>query len=48
MMKNIYGQALGVSDLWYIESLKYDKDNNKLDIFLNFYKGSSFTDKDNL
>jgi len=42
MYGNIFEQALGVEEPWYISDVKFDPENKRLDIHLDFKKGSKF------
>ncbi|MEK6527323.1 MAG: ISL3 family transposase [Nitrospirota bacterium] len=42
MMKELFEKALGLSKPWFIDSLKFDADNRRLDIYINFEVGSKF------
>ena len=35
-MKELFEKALGISRPWFIDSLKFDADNRRLDIHINF------------
>jgi hypothetical protein len=39
---SIFATALGISEPWYVEEVKFDDKNSKLEIYLNFRKGSYF------
>ena len=41
-MTNIFEQALSIASPQYIKSIEFN--NDKLDIFLDFHKGSTFAD----
>lgn len=38
----LFGMALGLSSPWYIERVEFDAAGRRLDLFLNFTKGSRF------
>jgi transposase len=40
--KKLFEQALGIEKPWFIESLNFDLSNKKLDIKINFEKGTKF------
>ncbi len=42
-MKNIFSKALGINQPWYIESIDFDEVNKRLDITLNFKRGTTFS-----
>lgn len=39
---SIFATALGISEPWYVEEVKFDDKNSKLEIYLNFRKCSYF------
>ena len=41
MKKELYKMALGISAPWYIEDLRFDAEQNRLEIVLNFRRGGS-------
>ena len=43
-MEELFQSALGIASPWYIESLKFDTEKSRLDIFINFHKGATFRD----
>ena len=43
-MEELFRSALGIASPWYIESLKFDTEKSRLDIFINFHKGATFRD----
>jgi len=45
-MENIFKAALNLSEPWYIESIKFDGDNKRLDIYIDFRRGTKFQDID--
>lgn len=40
--KQLFRLALGLAEPWYVESLDFSAENNRLDITLNFEKGNQF------
>lgn len=40
--KDLFGLALGLASPWYIERVEFDAAGKRLDLFLNFTKGSRF------
>lgn len=40
--KDIFGLALGLTSPWYIERIEFDAEGKRLDLFLNFTRGSRF------
>jgi len=40
--EQIFAMALGLSIPWYIKEIKFDKETLRLDIYLNFTKGTKF------
>lgn len=40
--KDLFGLALGLASPWYIENIEFDAEGKRLDLFLNFNKGSRF------
>ena len=46
-MEDLFQTALGISRPWYIEeSLKFDVETSRLDIFIDFKRGTTFTDNE--
>ena len=45
-MEDLFQTALGISSPWYIESLKFDVETSRLDIFIDFKRGMTFTDNE--
>lgn len=43
-MEELFQNALGITSPWYIESIEFNTEQSRLDIFLNFYKGATFKD----
>lgn len=46
MMQELFQMALNVTNPWYIKDLEFDSEAKRLDIYLDFQKGSTFTYKD--
>ncbi len=46
-IEQLFSQALGIVSPWYIKSVNFDSANKKLDIEVDFKKGSTFEDDDN-
>ena len=42
MMKHVFEQALGINRPWFIDKLKFDKNNSRLDIYIDFEAGTKF------
>ena len=42
MMNQLFEQALGISNPWYIENVSFSKENSRLDININFKRGAKF------
>ena len=45
-MEYLFAKALGLASPWFIESINFDTEKSKLDITINFKKGSTFVDSD--
>ncbi len=45
-MEDLFAKALGLASPWFIESINFDTEKSKLDITINFKKGSTFVDSD--
>ena len=43
MTKELFQTALNVTDPWFIEDLKFDAKSKRLDIYIDFKKGSTFS-----
>ena len=41
-MQELFEMALNVTDPWYIKDLKFDSEAKRLDIYIDFKKGSIF------
>lgn len=46
MNHEIFEQALGLTSPWYIKSIEFSKENKRLDINIDFVKGSTFAYED--
>jgi transposase len=45
-MENIFKAALGVENPWFVKDIKFEVENRRLDIGIDFKKGSRFSVKD--
>jgi transposase len=45
-MKEIFSQALGIVDPWFIKSVNFDVEKKRLDVNIDFKRGSKFSDYD--
>ena len=45
-MEDLFQTALGITAPWYIESLKFNAEQSRLDIFINFQRGATFRDNE--
>jgi transposase len=45
-MEEIFSQALGIVDPWFIKSVNFDVEKKRLDINIDFKRGSTFSDSD--
>lgn len=45
-MKTLFEQALSISAPWFIGEMNFDEANGRLDIHLDFERGSHFADED--
>lgn len=43
-MEDLFQTALGITSPWYIESLTFDVENSRQDVFINFQRGAIFKD----
>jgi len=43
MTKELFQMALNVTDPWFVSDLKFDAGNKRLDIYIDFKKGSTFS-----
>ena len=43
MTKELFQMALNVTDPWFVSDLKFDVNNKRLDIYIDFKKGSTFS-----
>ena len=41
-MEDLFQTALGITAPWYIESLKFNVEQSRLDIFINFQRGARY------
>ena len=39
---DIFSLALSIQEPWFIEEIKFDAEGKRLDVHINFLKGSSF------
>lgn len=46
MMESIFEQALNINSPWFISKMSFDESNSRLDIHLDFVRGSKFADED--
>ncbi len=46
MMKSLFEQALSINAPWFIAKMNFDEQSGRLDIHLDFERGSHFADKD--
>ena len=42
MTKELFQMALNVTDPWFVKDLKFDVEAKRLDIYIDFKKGSTF------
>jgi transposase len=42
-MKDIFSKALGINSPWYVEDIRFDEANKRLEISLNFERGATFS-----
>ena len=40
---NLFNLALGLQDPWHVEDLRFSTDKKRLDIYIDFEKGSEFS-----
>ena len=45
-MENLFSAALGINPPWFVKSIKFDSKSKRLDLILDFVKGSKFTVKE--
>ena len=45
-MEDLFQTALGITAPWYIESLKFNVEQSRLDVFINFQRGATFRDNE--
>jgi len=43
MTKELFQMALNVTDPWFVSDLKFDAGNKRLDVYIDFKKGSTFS-----
>lgn len=43
-MEDLFQTALGIASPWFIESVEFNTEQSRLDIYVNFKKGSTFRD----
>ena len=46
MMTELFQQALHIDSPWLIKSIDFDADKKRLDIYIDFKRGSTFSDPD--
>ena len=46
MMEDLFQRALGINSPWFIKSMDFDENTKRLDIEIDFKRGSTFTDID--
>jgi transposase len=46
MMEDLFQRALGISTPWFIKSMDFDENTKRLDIEIDFKRGSTFSDID--
>jgi len=46
MMQELFEMALNVTEPWYVKDLEFDSEAKRLDIYIDFKKGSTFTYKE--
>ena len=44
--EKIFEAALSIQAPWYIETIEFDSEQKRLDVFINFYRGSAFRSED--
>ena len=45
-MEKVFGKALGVEDSWFIRHITFNKEVHRLDVDIDFKKGSRFPIED--
>ncbi len=45
MMNKLFLQALGIESPWYIKEIEFQASSNRLDVYIDFTKGSKFMDE---
>jgi len=43
MTKELFQMALNVTEPWFVKDLKFDVESKRLDIYIDFKKGSTFS-----
>ncbi len=43
MTKELFQMALNVTDSWFVNDLKFDVESKRLDIYIDFKKGGTFS-----
>ena len=43
MTKELFQMALNVTDPWFVNDLKFDVESKRLDVYIDFKKGSTFS-----
>ena len=43
-MKKLFQQALGIDSPWFIKSIEFESEGKRLDIHIDFKRGSTFSD----
>ncbi len=44
-MEDLFSCALGIEAPWFIDSMEFDPESSRMDIYLNFKRGSTFSDQ---
>lgn len=47
MMQAVFEQALGISEPWYVKEINFSKEDNQLDIHIDFKRGTKFVNAAN-
>ncbi len=45
MMNKVFQKALGIESPWYIKEIEFQASSNRLDVYIDFIKGSKFMDE---
>ena len=45
-MESLFGAAIGISPPWFVKSINFDSNSKRLDLMIDFVKGSRFTVKE--